>query len=734
MRKTVFTAVYVLLCLSIEAPALDGMVLQLNAAQFSRGALRLRYLSDGETVTLDGGSCFGPSFSPDGRKVAYSVNDSRIYVVDIDGANKREVTTCGGSEVMVTWAGNGYLYWSQCDRNIYRVKADGSGKGTVFTSSKNVHAVGVSQDGSRAAWTAPAWVLRVGDISTGNEREFGGGCQGSISPNGALVTHNQDGHKTCIIRNWDGSEYRRIGTPEGTFNAHRWSRSSNDYCLYTIESNRKAYVHNVRTDVATYVGATGAIYDFYTEEIRSDPSTPRMALSSSSIAFTAEPGGSATPSEAVVTVTNSTANTTLNTVTVSGAPAWLTVGVGGNGNSQTLTNTVNVAEAGGIGQYTATITVTAANADPQSVTYTVSLTVSGREPFSGSPIELPGRIQAEDYDKGGEGVAYHDVTASNQGGQYRTNEAVDVETCTDDGGGYNVGYIEDGEWLEYTVEVSTQGTFDFALRVAAQSAGGPFRVLLDGTDISGDIAVASTGSWSTWATVEVPGLSLPSGEHILRVSAVSGGFNLNYIDVTAAAVVPDIAVSEPAAGAAYRVGEQLAVSYSAQCAVVPGVKMELSLDDGENFVVIEASGSLDCGEQTWLWTIPDSVSNGSTGKRSTVSNTCRVRVSNYMGAQQELSGLFAIQASQAVRAERLSPLAGTRPVTCRALGHGQLVVDAAVRGSYRVSVVTLDGHVAGTIDGNVPRVHTIEGLSSGTYVVTVARQHGTPTMQSIAVP
>ena len=68
-------------------------------------------------------------------------------------------------------------------------------------------------------------------------------------------------------------------------------------------------------------------------------------------------------------------------------------------------------------------------------------------PYGGSPWPVPGTIEAEDYDTGGEGVAYHDTTAGNSGGAYRY-EDVDIENCSDTGGGYNVGWTAMGEWLK----------------------------------------------------------------------------------------------------------------------------------------------------------------------------------------------------------------------------------------------------------------------------------------------
>src|SRR4051812_11730748 len=81
---------------------------------------------------------------------------------------------------------------------------------------------------------------------------------------------------------------------------------------------------------------------------------------------------------------------------------------------------------------------------------------------------LPGTIQAEDFDNGLINYAYWDSTSGNAGGQYRSSD-VDIEACSE--GGYNVGYIAPGEWLSYTINVTTAGTYTFDFRVAAVSGG-----------------------------------------------------------------------------------------------------------------------------------------------------------------------------------------------------------------------------------------------------------------------
>jgi hypothetical protein len=167
--------------------------------------------------------------------------------------------------------------------------------------------------------------------------------------------------------------------------------------------------------------------------------------------------------------------------------------------------------------------------------------LAGQQPFGGTPRALPGTIQAEDYDTGGEGVAYHDTTAGNTGGQYR-NDGVDIQATSDAAGGFNVGWSAPGEWLEYTVSVASAGTYAVNLRVASESAGGTAHVEIDGQNVTGTISFAATGGWQSWTTVTRGGVALSSGTHVLRLALDSGAFNVNWISLTSGActVLPSV--------------------------------------------------------------------------------------------------------------------------------------------------------------------------------------------------
>jgi hypothetical protein len=159
-------------------------------------------------------------------------------------------------------------------------------------------------------------------------------------------------------------------------------------------------------------------------------------------------------------------------------------------------------------------------------------TGGGGMPYGGTPWPLPGTIQVEDFDEGGEGIAYHDHSSPNSGGQYRQT-GVDIERTADTGGGYNAGWVGAGEWLAYTVDVAAAGTYSLTIRVASPAAGGSFHVEFDGIDRTGTLQVPATGGWQAWRDVSTT-VTLPAGVQTMRVVfdtyASSGAVgNFNYV-------------------------------------------------------------------------------------------------------------------------------------------------------------------------------------------------------------
>ncbi|MDO8469716.1 MAG: immunoglobulin domain-containing protein [bacterium] len=246
------------------------------------------------------------------------------------------------------------------------------------------------------------------------------------------------------------------------------------------------------------------------------------------------------------------------------------VTVGTNSNTLSITN----AQATDAGSYTVTVSNAAGSITSNAATLTVNPAGGGTQtPYGGTPAPIPGTIQAENFDEGGEGVAYHDVNTSNQGGQFRTT-GVDIESTSDTGGGYTVGWISAGEWLEYAVNVTTAGTYTLEARVASNGPGGNFHVEVDGMDKTGAITIPSTGGWQSWQTLSRPGVTLTAGQHIVRVAMDSNGStgwvgNLNWIRLRDPnAPEPPMITTQPQSQSAY-VGDTVTFSVTAQGTPAP---------------------------------------------------------------------------------------------------------------------------------------------------------------------
>jgi len=130
------------------------------------------------------------------------------------------------------------------------------------------------------------------------------------------------------------------------------------------------------------------------------------------------------------------------------------------------------------------------------------------------PHSIPGVIEAEDFDLGCPGDAYYDSDNINQGGQYRTDTGVDIEKC--DSGDYNVGWINSGEWLAYTVHVSKGDNYVAEFYVGAVANGEKFHIEFDDKNISGPIPVINTGGYHIWKIITTK-FNIPAGNHVMKI-------------------------------------------------------------------------------------------------------------------------------------------------------------------------------------------------------------------------
>ncbi len=174
-----------------------------------------------------------------------------------------------------------------------------------------------------------------------------------------------------------------------------------------------------------------------------------------------------------------------------------------------------------------------------------------RRPFNNDLIpfgenKIPGIIYGVNFDYGNLGKAFYDTSPSNTGdGSYNNgwiyrNDGVDIEACSDQTtNGYNIGWIESGEWLKFSVNIEHAGTYKVKLRIAAQNSGGMIHLLLDDTPLTNLIDVPVTGGWQSWQTLQISDIELPAGKHELVIKFYFGGFNFNLMEYELTAVGVD---------------------------------------------------------------------------------------------------------------------------------------------------------------------------------------------------
>lgn len=191
--------------------------------------------------------------------------------------------------------------------------------------------------------------------------------------------------------------------------------------------------------------------------------------------------------------------------------------------------------------------------DNSIATKTFTIVVAGIDaplPFGGTPVEIEGIIEAENYNLGGEGIAYHDneeenlaVTAGSA--TYRNDDGVDVEVGTS---ATYISNTNDGEWANYTVNVAETGNYNFEFKVASGSATGGKSIRLQSVNQSTDVTTnlgetgnfPNTGGYAVFTSKSISGVSLTAGSNTLRFYFTGGDTNLDKVIVTEVGPTPPI--------------------------------------------------------------------------------------------------------------------------------------------------------------------------------------------------
>jgi hypothetical protein len=115
---------------------------------------------------------------------------------------------------------------------------------------------------------------------------------------------------------------------------------------------------------------------------------------------------------------------------------------------------------------------------------------------------------------------------------------VDIEATGDAGGGFDVGWVSPGEWLQYTVSVATAGSYTVTFRVASALTGGTLHLEAAGVNVTGTVAAPGTGGWQTWQSVTATNVPLSAGTQALRLVFDGGSFNMNSMTFALGAASP----------------------------------------------------------------------------------------------------------------------------------------------------------------------------------------------------
>ncbi|HWK03612.1 MAG TPA: carbohydrate-binding protein [Puia sp.] len=128
---------------------------------------------------------------------------------------------------------------------------------------------------------------------------------------------------------------------------------------------------------------------------------------------------------------------------------------------------------------------------------------------------IPGKIEAENY---------------------TSMSGIGTESTSDAGGGMDVGWIDNGDWLKYEVNVASAGVYTVAARVATPNANARFQIRLGDGTLLNNVNLPNTGGTQKWQTITTT-VTLPAGIQTVQIfSSNTPGWNLNWLQFTAGTV------------------------------------------------------------------------------------------------------------------------------------------------------------------------------------------------------
>ena len=156
-----------------------------------------------------------------------------------------------------------------------------------------------------------------------------------------------------------------------------------------------------------------------------------------------------------------------------------------------------------------------------------------QEPFKGSPIAIPGKVEVEDFDKPGQGknedgssnASYNDDGENHGDSDYRKDTGADLYKKAS---GVVLGYNQEGDWYEWTVDVKKAGDYTVFASVATENSTSSFSLSVDGKVAVEKVALSGT-NFDDFSNVKA-NITLPEGKHVLRMDVTGSWFDIDYFN------------------------------------------------------------------------------------------------------------------------------------------------------------------------------------------------------------
>ena len=183
------------------------------------------------------------------------------------------------------------------------------------------------------------------------------------------------------------------------------------------------------------------------------------------------------------------------------------------------------------------------NATPNIVRFDYVDVTKTDAAWDGAAATIPGTIQAEEFDTGGEGYSYAATMKHKATTPFRASEGPDVRAITTKPepnvvpGGYYLTGLRKDDYLNYSVQVAKEGDYIFHIRAASAGAGGAIHFNLDQKPVTKSIALPDTGGAETWRDIPTSFVHLSAGQHTLALVVDAAGpsgtaANIDFIKIT----------------------------------------------------------------------------------------------------------------------------------------------------------------------------------------------------------